>query len=179
MFEKLRRRRRPADNGPARTPEPAAPPRPEPTTADADTLVRAERLRTTWHQAGLDLDRLGAEPLWFTEVRAGQPVPLGPDERTELTAYAGCSFAAALASDEECAAVVGQIEALPVLREMRDEGMSIHACGAQLSAQSLRTIQEAVRKATAEREGEQRVPRQRRRTLDEAADRAADYLEGR
>ncbi|WP_435058459.1 hypothetical protein [Streptomyces sp. bgisy060] len=155
MFNKLRRRCRPADTGPARPPVPATPPRPEPPVADAQTLARAERLRTALHQAGLDLARLGPEPSWLSEVRTGQTVSLGPHERTELVAYTGVVSAATLASDDACAAALRQIEAIPLLREMRDEGMTIHTCGKRLSAQSLRTIQKAAQRAVREDQEQQ------------------------
>ncbi|MFJ4965930.1 hypothetical protein ACIP6P_26395 [Streptomyces sp. NPDC088729] len=151
MFAKLRRRRL-AATIPTRPQAPAVPQRPEPSVADSETLARADRLRAALHEVGLDLERLGPEPLWLADVRAGQPVPLGPDERTELVAYAGIVSTASLASDDACAVVLRQIEAIPVLREMREEGMTIHSCGEQMSASSLRAVQEAVRKAARERE---------------------------
>lgn len=153
MFAKLRRRR-PAVTIPIPQP-PAAPQRPEPSVADGETLARADRLRAALREAGLDLERLGPEPLWLADVRAGRPVPLGPGERTELVAYAGIVSTASLASDEACATVLRQIEMIPVLREMRDEGMTIHSCGEQMSASSLRAVQEAVRKAAREHEEKQ------------------------
>ncbi|MFJ9239831.1 hypothetical protein ACIRJ3_33190 [Streptomyces anulatus] len=156
MFAKLRRRR-PAATVPAPSPAPAAPLHPEPSVADGETLARADRLRAALHEAGLDLERLGPEPLWFADVRAGQPVPLGPDERTELVDYTGIVSTASLASDEACAEVQRQIETIPVLREMRDEGMTIHSCGEPMSASSLRAVQEAVRKAAREHEEKQAV----------------------
>ncbi|MEU3704759.1 hypothetical protein AB0E82_21025 [Streptomyces anulatus] len=157
MFDKFRRRR-PAATGPTRPQQPAVPGRPEPLVADGEILGRADRLRAALHEAGLDLERLGPEPAWLADVRAGLPVPLGPGERADLAAYVGGVSAANVASDEACAKVLRQIEAIPVLREMRDEGMTIHSCGEQLSAQSLRAIQEAVRKAAREHDGEQQDP---------------------
>ncbi|MFJ2278892.1 hypothetical protein ACIOEZ_32615 [Streptomyces sp. NPDC087866] len=154
MFHKLRRRR-PAAIAPARPQPLAVPQRPEPSVADGETLARADRLRAALHEAGLDLKRLGPEPLWLADVRAGRPVPLGPDKRTELVAYAGIVSTASLASDEACEAVLRQIEAIPVLREMREEGMTVHSCGEPMSASSLRAVQDAVRKAAREHEANQ------------------------
>ncbi|MFJ1837903.1 hypothetical protein ACIOJ9_29040 [Streptomyces sp. NPDC088175] len=151
MFHKLRRRR-PATTAPPRPQPPAAPQRPEPSVADGETLARADRLRAALREAGLDLERLGPEPLWLADVRAGHPVPLGSDERAELVAYAGIVSTASLASDGACAAVLRQIEAIPVVREMREEGMTLHSCGGPMSASSLRAIQAAVREAVREQE---------------------------
>ncbi|MEU9776445.1 hypothetical protein [Streptomyces sp. NPDC047968] len=151
MFRKLRRRR-PAATAPSRPQSSAAPRRPEPSAADGETLARADRVRAALREAGLDLERLGPEPLWLADVRAGRPVPLGPDERAELVAYTGIVSTASLASDEACAAVLRQIEVIPVVREMREEGMTLHSCGGQMSAGALRAIQAAVREAVREHE---------------------------
>ncbi|PZT71556.1 hypothetical protein [Streptomyces sp. AC1-42T] len=156
MFDKLRRRRAPAAASPAHPPVHVPAPSPEPGVADGNTLRRAEGLRAALHEAGLDLERLGPEPAWLADVRAGHSVTLGPQERTELVAYIGGVTAANVASDQQYEKVLRQIEAIPVLREMRDEGMIVHSCGEPLSAQALRAIQKAVRQA--EREEQQEAP---------------------
>ncbi|MCM2424219.1 hypothetical protein [Streptomyces sp. RKAG293] len=186
MFAKFRRRR-PADTATAH-PAPVVAVRLEPAVADADVLARTEQLRTGLHQAGVDLDSLGPEPQWLSVVRAGQVVPLGPDERAELAAYVGCDTTADLASPDACTTALWRIEVLPILREMRADGITVNACGGEPSAALLRTAQEALRQMARERQSDRQVPQlqpgaprvqPKRLPFDAAAERAVADLEGR
>ncbi|MDX3165879.1 hypothetical protein PV516_19015 [Streptomyces scabiei] len=153
MLARLRRRS-PA-HAPTQPATPTAPPHPELTVADSDTVTRTERIRTALREAGLDLDRLGPEPSWFAQARTGQPTPLGPTERTELIAHLGSKTTACVTSDEECARFLQQIDALTVLREMHAEGITVMPRGQQLSADALRAARDIVRKAERDRAAEQ------------------------
>jgi hypothetical protein len=139
-------RRRPAAPEPAQMVTPTAPPPPELAVADSETVTRTQRIRTALQKAGVDLDTLGPEPTWFAQARTGHTTPLDPTKRTELIAYLGSETTTCVTSDEACTKALEKIDAITVLRQMHDEGLTVLTHGQQLSADSLRAIREIVRK---------------------------------
>ena len=149
----LRRRTAALDHAQPATP--TAPPPPELAVADSETVARTERIRVALQKAGVDLDTLGPEPTWFGQARTGHPTPLDSPKRSELIAYLGSETTTCLTSDDACTKVLEKIDAITVLREMHDEGLTVLTHGQQLSADSLRVTREIVRKAERDRNAEQ------------------------
>lgn len=112
--------------------------------ADAMVAARGERIRTALEGLGLDLLQLGPAPSWLADARAGTRIPLGPEEQAELNAYLGTTSTSCVASDAACDRTIEQLEAFGVLREMRDEGITLMTHADRLTAGQLRKIQEHV-----------------------------------
>jgi hypothetical protein len=113
--------------------------------ADALVAERGDRIRTALKGLGLDPRHLGPAPSWLPSTRTGTRVPLGPEERAELNAYLGTTSTSCVVSDAACDRTVQQLEAFGVLREMRDEGITLMTHAGRLSAGQLRGIHEHVR----------------------------------
>ena len=113
--------------------------------ADAAVVERGERIRAALAGMGVDLGLLGPAPAWLPSVRAGALVRLGANEQTELRAYLGTTSTACVASDAACAQVLERLEAVNVLREMREAGMTCLSHADRLSAGQLRSLQQELR----------------------------------
>ncbi|XIG72764.1 hypothetical protein C1N81_04455 (plasmid) [Streptomyces sp. SGAir0957] len=73
------------------------------------------------------------------------------EDRSALSAYAGVEGTSPLTSDAARAAFIDQIQVLALLRDLRDEGITIQqACRGPITAANVRQIGEIVRQTQAE-----------------------------
>lgn len=117
-------------------------------------LDRIDRVRGALVAAGVNLDDLGAapEPEWFAELRHGQRLPLGPAEWQETADHLAGIAVDAVLSDEACTTLLGHIEVLTTLRDLRAEGMDLRSCRGSLppDAAALRSLADSIRGIAAE-----------------------------
>lgn len=150
MFARLFARRRVAADPPRPRPR-LSPPEPELEIIDGPGAQRADAIRAAWLAAGLDETCLGPEFPALERARRGERVTLCEEDRSALSAYAGVEGTSPLTSDAARAAFIDQIQVLALLRDLRDEGITIQqACRGPITAANVRQIGEIVRQTQAE-----------------------------
>ncbi|WP_189784784.1 hypothetical protein [Streptomyces capitiformicae] len=117
--------------------------------ADADLPARVTRVRGALAAAGVNLEELGAapEPAWFTHLRNGHRLPLGPAELKETADHLPGIAVEAVLSGEACTRLLSHIEVLTTLRELKNGGLDFRFChgGLPEDAARVRSLADYVR----------------------------------
>ncbi|MEV5282709.1 hypothetical protein ACFYMW_36120 [Streptomyces sp. NPDC006692] len=141
MFERIRGRRRTPDPLPPETVAAGS------VTVGAEAVERMDRIRAAWQAIDHPRGAADGEPTWVAQARAGEAVDLDAEKQAELLAYLGVEKMDAVTTEYGCHSITRQIEALGLMRELHDKGITVRSTrgNGPISSGTLRHLRDAPR----------------------------------